>query len=325
MTTTIANFADTATGWQRALYAFLAEKEQRSGSHRTVEGYSRMLQDFFGRSGKQPDIVTAQDIFVYAHGPGLSGKQPSALTIGARIACISSFYRFLIRMDIVQSNPCDKLQRPQISPSPPRGLSGDQVRQLLAVVPDSPVGLRDQAIILMLVLTGRRRAEVLGMKAGDLSTEGDHTYYAYRGKGGKRGRRELPQPALKAIQAALAAFGKNMATMAPEDSLWPSSSQNLKGLTSGTFYGNLQRYFRRAGMKPAGVHIFRHTAAKLRRDAGESVEDVSQFLDHSSLAVTTVYLRRLEGERDRSWEKVAQAIGAISTNSVSQTCGMTIT
>jgi len=106
-----------------------------------------MLQDFFGRSGKQPDLVTAQDIFVYAHGPGLSGKQPSAITIGSRIACLSSFYRFLIRMDIVQSNPCDKLQRPKVSPSPPRGLSGDQVHQLLAVVPDSPIGLRDRSSI----------------------------------------------------------------------------------------------------------------------------------------------------------------------------------
>ena len=36
MTTTIANFTDIATGWQRAFYAFLAEKEQRSGSRRTV-------------------------------------------------------------------------------------------------------------------------------------------------------------------------------------------------------------------------------------------------------------------------------------------------
>jgi hypothetical protein len=37
--------------------------------------------------------------------------------------------------------------------------------------------------------------------------------------------------------------------------------------------------------------------------------DVSRFLDHSSLAVTTVYLRRLEGEQDKSWAKVAEAIG----------------
>ena len=88
----IVNFTDTATGWHRAFYAFLAEKEQRSGSRRTVEGYSRMLQDFFGRSGKQPDTVTSQDIFVYTHSPGLSGKQPSAITIGARVAVsVSSF------------------------------------------------------------------------------------------------------------------------------------------------------------------------------------------------------------------------------------------
>ena len=45
------------------------------------------------------------------------------------------------------------------------------------------------------------------------------------------------------------------------------------------------------------------------RDAGESVEEVSRFLDHSSLAVTTTYLRRLEGQEDRSWAKVAEAIG----------------
>jgi hypothetical protein len=37
---------------------------------------------------------------------------------------------------------------------------------------------------------------------------------------------------------------------------------------------------------------------------------VSSFLDHSSLAVTSVYLRRLEGQEDQGWEAVAQAIGA---------------
>jgi hypothetical protein len=47
----------------------------------------------------------------------------------------------------------------------------------------------------------------------------------------------------------------------------------------------------------------------VRRNAGESVEEVSRFLDHSSLAVTTTYLRRLEGQEDKSWEKVATAIG----------------
>lgn len=65
----------------------------------------------------------------------------------------------------------------------------------------------------------------------------------------------------------------------------------------------------RCGPPVTGVHILRHSAAKLRRDAGESVEAVSSFLDHSSLAVTTVYLRRLEGQQDAAWGKVAEALG----------------
>ena len=111
-------------------------------------------------------------------------------------------------------------------------------------------------------------------------------------------------------QTALAAWGKDLTTISVEESLWPSkSSEDGRGKTSGSFYANLRRYLAKAGLPPAGVHILRHTAAKLRRDAGESVEDVIRFLDHSSLAVTTVYLRRLEGQEDQGWRKVAEAIG----------------
>ena len=309
-TTTITTFDESAGGWARSLYAFLAEKQRRSGSMRTVEGYSRMLQNFFGRLGKHPDEITAQDVFAWAHGVGLSGREPSATTIGARIACVSSFFRFLTRMGTVTSNPSDKLERPKATPNPPRGLSAEEVRQLLAAIPDTPGGLRDRAIILTLVLTGRRRAEVIGMKASDITTDGDRAFYRYRGKGGKTGRRELPRPAYDAIVAALQAVGKDPSDMAPDQLLWPSQAGSGRGLTSATFYARLQRHLKTAGLRPAGVHIFRHTAAKLRRDAGESVEDVSRFLDHSSLGTTTIYLPRLEGENDSGWRQVGEAIGA---------------
>ena len=307
-----ALFDDSAAGWERALYAFLAEKERRSGSRRTVESYSRRLQDFFSRSGKPPDQVRPPEVLAWTHGVGLSGREPSAVTIGARIACLSSFYRFLIRMGVATGNPCGALERPRVSPSPPRGLSAEEVRQLLAVVPATPVGLRDRAIILTLVLTGRRRAEVLTLTAGDVEM-GDPPLYRYRGKGGKRGRRELPRPALEAIGHSLGAFGKSLETMGPGESLWPSSSDPTAAVTSGTFYGNFRRHLARAGLPPAGLHVLRHTAAKLRREAGEPIEAVSAFLDHSSLGVTTTYLRRLEGQADGSWRSVAGALGLFPT------------
>jgi site-specific recombinase XerD len=308
LTANVAHLDDSpAAGWERTLYAFLAEKERRSGSLRTVQSYSRMLRDFFGRTSKTPEEVTSADVFAWGYGRGLSGREPSSTTIGARLACLSSFYRFLIRMKVVSSNPCDALERPKVTQGMPRGLSAEQIRHLLAVVPSTPVGLRDRAIILTLVMTGRRRAEVLGMTAGSITVE-DRVYYTYRGKGGKVGKRELPEPAYDATVCWLAATGRSLEAMAPTDSLWPDTRTG-RGITSGTFYTNLRRYLKAAGLPLGGVHIFRHSAAKLRRDAGESVEEVSRFLDHSSLAVTTTYLRRLEGQEDRSWEKVAAAIG----------------
>ncbi len=295
-----AVFDDSATSWERATYAFLAEKERRSGSRRTVESYSRMLRDFFGRVGKTPDRVTSQDAFAWAHGVGASGREPSGVTVGARIGCVSSFYRFLIRMEIVATNPCDALERPRTEVAPPRGLSADEVRRLLAAIPETPKGRRDRAIVLTLVLTGRRRSEVMRLTAGSIENSDDVVYYTYRGKGGKRGRRELPRPVLEAITLMLADRRATLTDMPGNENLW--------GITGATFYNRLRRHFDAAGLPPSGVHVLRHTAAKLRRDSGESLEAVSSFLDHSSLAVTTTYLRRLEGERDEAWGKVAVAL-----------------
>jgi site-specific recombinase XerD len=290
-----------ASPWDQALYAFLVEKGNRSGSRRTVEGYGRMLWPFFADLAKTPDRVTPADALGWAHGIGKSGRTPSATTIGARIACLSSLYGFLIRMGLVASNPCDALQRPRTIPAPARGLSADEVRRLLAVIPETVRGRRDRALLLTFVLTGRRRTEVIDLKARDLTVEEGTAFYSYRGKGGKRGRRELARPAYEAIVATLADAGKELTTMAPDESLWR--------ISSGTFYSRFRKYLAAAGLTPTGLHILRHSAAKLRRDAGETVEQVSAFLDHSSLAVTTTYLRRLEGVEDRAWRDVALAIG----------------
>jgi integrase/recombinase XerD len=296
------------SSWQQALYAFLAEKERRSGSRRTVEGYSRMLQHFFGVVGKTPDEVTSPEVLSWAHGIGLSCRVPSGVTIGARTACLSSFYKFLIRMGTLASNPCDALERPKVQPSPARGYTATDVQKILAAIPDTVVGRRDRAIVLVLVMTGRRRSEVINLKAKDISVEDERSFYSYRGKGGKLGRRELPRPAFDALLVTLTDADKTLSNMDPQESLRQAAAGN-RGVTSATFYNRLRKYMVAAGLPPTGVHILRHTAAKLRRDAGESIESVSQFLDHSSLAVTTVYLRRLEGQTDESWGKVAAAIG----------------
>jgi len=160
------------SAWDQTLYAFLIEKGNRSGSRRTVESYSRMLWPFFAELGKTPDRVKPADVLAWVHGIGKSGRTPSATTVGARIACLSSFYRFLIRMGLVVSNPADAIERPRAVQSVARGYSADEVRRLLSVVPNTVAGRRDRAMLLTLVLTGRRRSEVVGLEAGDLKPRG---------------------------------------------------------------------------------------------------------------------------------------------------------
>jgi integrase/recombinase XerC len=302
-----ATAPDDVPAWQQTVLAFLAEKERRSGSRRTVESYARMLWPFLMRVGS-PERVTPAHVLAWAHGIGASGREPSSTTVGARIACLSSYYRFLIRMNVAASNPCDALERPRAVPAVPRGYSAAEIRRLLAVIPDTVAGRRDRALLLTFVLTGRRRSEVLSLTAGDLDIADAAVFYTYRGKGGKRGRRELPTPAYSAIRATVVDVGKDPASMAPDESLWQAGTGG-RGFSSATFYGRFRRYLRAAGLAPTGLHVLRHSAAKLRRDAGEPIESVSAFLDHSSLAVTTVYLRRLEGEADAAWPEVALALG----------------
>src|SRR5260370_39563193 len=88
-----------APAWTQSVLAFLAEKEGRSGSRRTVEGYARMLWPFLTRVGS-PELVTPAHVLAGAYGIGLSGREPSSATIGARIPCLASYDRFLITVDL---------------------------------------------------------------------------------------------------------------------------------------------------------------------------------------------------------------------------------
>ena len=73
--------------------------------------------------------------------------------------------------------------------------------------------------LLVFILTGRRRSEVMDLKASDITIEDSTVYYSYRGKGGKRGRRELPRPAWEAIRRTLTDCGRELATMRKRSSV----------------------------------------------------------------------------------------------------------
>ena len=288
------------TTWEGITGAWLAEVTARTGSKRTPGEYSRYLARFMAEVGGDPAQATTATVHAFAYGEGPHGRQPSPSTVIVRLAALRSFYDFARRMGMVADNPTVDVKRPKARPPVPRGLEVEELQRLLAVIPDTVVGKRDRAIVLVAVFTGLRRQEIIGLKAGDLTRNGS-VYYNVRVKGGATRRRELPQPAFNAILDALVADGRPLEGLAPDDSLF--------NISDVTFYAYLRKYAKRAGLEGLKPHDLRHTAAKMRRNNGASIEDVGALLGHASIATTARYLARMEGEADSGWEGVAAALG----------------
>ena len=284
---------------QGTLTAYLSEVANRSGSTRTSGEYGRVVTRFLS-TVDDPLNATPAHVHAYAYGPGPTGREAGPSTINMRLNALRGFYGFLVRMGMVTSNPADAVKRPQANRPIPRGLSGDEVRRLLAAIPDTVAGKRTRALVVTCVLTGLRRSEVMSLRKGDLKRNGG-VYYVVKAKGGVQRHRELPPPAFVAILDLLAAEGRHLETMAHDDRLFEVSAQG--------FYLNLKRAARKAKLPGVTIHSLRHSAAQLRRETGASLEDVQSLLGHASIATTARYLQRLEGAEDDGWQGVALALG----------------
>jgi len=283
--------------WSLVIGAFLQERGSRTGSRRTVETYARIVRRFL-RTIADPAAATPFDVHCFVHAATQDARPPAPSTILTRLAAVGGLYEFAARMGVVDRNPAAAVGRPAVRLARPRGLTVDEVARLLAVIPATPAGLLDRALIVTALLTGLRRSELVGLRL-TRPEEGDRVCYVVRTKGGAMRRRELPEPAWQAIAAAVEAGrpggrGGEGAVFAMSDS---------------TFYVHLRRYAEAAGLADVSCHVLRHTAAKLRRDAGASIEEVGNLLGHRSIATTAMYLRRLEDEGDRGWEPVARTLG----------------
>jgi len=169
-------------------------------------------------SRAQPDAREVKPADVW---PGFTASASRAErhpqpTVGARIACLFSHFRFLTRMGLVVSNPCDAIERPRATQSVARGPSAGEVRRLLPLVPDTVAGTEERALLLTFILTGRRRTEVIGLTAGDISVEGRDGVLQLRRQGRQARQTRSSRPAYEALCATMADAGLELGSMPKE-------------------------------------------------------------------------------------------------------------
>lgn len=321
---------DRGSIWDTARGLWLASLR----SDHTRAAYQQALADCLGFCEVQPWEIGRSDMGRWVDDMrrrGLAGT-----TIAQRVAAVSSYYRYICEecslmtsdgeMQMHTLNPASgKSLRPKITPyGKARWLDARAARALIGAIDRSTLrGQRDYALILGYLLTGRRNSEWRLARLGDFEMRGKRVFYRWSGKGRDNEAQEIPKPVWDAIAVYL--IGAHKANAGADTYLFTPLSDRatrLPGVRAKDW--SLERpissrealrivkcYARRAGLETEKltVHTLRHTAAMLRKEVGDTLEDIQGLLVHKSIAITQIYLHRLDGQRDESWGRVSNLLG----------------
>jgi integrase/recombinase XerC/integrase/recombinase XerD len=181
-----------------------------------------------------------------------------------------------------------KLKLPDVLP---RAMNPADVRKLLSVIDV----IRDRALILLLLRTGMRIGEALGLRLNDLDIR-DRKVHLYEGEKNSMGRVVyLSDDALFAIKLWLRRRDKNK-----EFVFYGRGNGHLCYSTGRSRFVN---YLKKAGLeqKSYTVHCLRHTFASELLNAGMRLECLQQLLGHQDIEVTRRYARLTDRTREEEY------------------------
>ena len=210
-----------------------------------------------------------------------------ASTANRRLAVLRRFYRWAMRDGRVAQDPTLRLKGAKKPPRFPKSLSEDQVEALLrAPDTDTPLGLRDRAMLELLYATGVRVSELVGLTLSQLSlTEGLVRVF---GKGGKERIVPLGEEARNWIERYLkdargAILGRRVA-----DALFVT--QRAHSMSRQMFWILIKRYTARAAIDaPLSPHGLRHAFATHLLNHGADLRVVQLLLGHADISTTQIY------------------------------------
>ncbi|MFP3903627.1 MAG: site-specific tyrosine recombinase XerD [Armatimonadota bacterium] len=279
------------------LEAFITYLVAEAGlSDNTVSAYRRDLEDYaaFVRGLEPEDItdppsfrsVTRQQVIDYL-GYLRRERKLKRSTVARKLTAIRQLHKFLIREDLVDTDPTANIDSPKQKESLPDVLSQQQCAQLLAA-PDrtTPEGLRDAAMLTLLYATGLRVSELVKLGIHDLNIE--EGIVRVKGKGGKERLVPVADAALELVQKYLKTVRAEFSKYPDEDGIFLSRQGHC--YTREGFWQRLKHYVIEAGLpKDTSPHTLRHSFATHLLHAGADLRAIQEMLGHSSLAVTETY------------------------------------
>ena len=204
------------------------------------------------------------------------------------LATLRRFYRWQVGRGRLVADPTLKLANPSLPSRLPKVMSEKQVEALLdAPDLDTPLGLRDRAMLETIYATGLRVSELVNLKLHEVALN-DGVLRAL-GKGSKERLVPLGQLAIDWIQRYLDESRPEILNGQQTDDLFVTARG--AAMTRQAFWQLIKRYAQLAGIDPAKLspHVLRHAFATHLLNHGADLRVVQLLLGHADISTTQIY------------------------------------
>ena len=263
-------------------------KFEKRYSPKTVLSYEtdlRQFQDFLNKEFDKTPSHQANHSLVRSWIVSMVENKMDSVSVNRKIACLRSYYKFLIRQEVISKDPMAKIKILKTKKKLPHFVQeADTIQALDNVIFDNTLeGLRDQLVLELLYGTGMRLSELIGLKDSSVNIH-DRTLKVL----GKRNKERVIPFAQNLVQL-IKEFQqvRNREVERKNDNLLVTDV----GLPLYPMLVNriVKKYFAQSNVEKKSPHVLRHTYATHLLNKGAEINAVKDLLGHSSLAATQVY------------------------------------
>ncbi|MEQ1558033.1 MAG: tyrosine recombinase XerC [Methyloglobulus sp.] len=260
--------------------------EKRASLH-TVANYRRDIEGL-ARYCQEKEILNWSDLKqndIRAHIAARHRKGMGSKSLQRELSAIRSFYTFMLKNGLTESNPAQHIKAPKQARKLPKVLDVDQINGLLEAGTSSPLEIRDLAMFELFYSSGLRLSELRALNVNDLDLH-DRSLIVLSGKGDKSRVLPIGSKAVQAINNWLQERAKN--TTIADNALFVTSKG--KRLAQRSIELRLEQWCKKKGLQEhVHPHMLRHSFASHLLESSQDLRAVQELLGHSNIGTTQIY------------------------------------